>query len=74
MIEIKYCSVWNYLPEALRVRDQLSTLGHPDIRLVKGEGGIFEILANNKLIYSKTSTGRFPSTEEINGLNILFNK
>ena len=36
-----------------------------NIELVKGDGGIFEIRADGKVIYSKQSTGRFPKENEV---------
>ncbi|MBN2008899.1 Rdx family protein [candidate division KSB1 bacterium] len=35
------------------------------VSLIRGSGGIFEILMDNKLIYSKARTGRFPNAGEI---------
>ncbi len=69
MVEIKYCGIWNYQPEALRVRDQLSSLGHEDIKLLEGSGGIFEIRIDGKTVFSKVknSCGGFPTSEEIIG-------
>ena len=34
-------------------------------RLIKGEGGVFEVVVDGRLIYSKKQTGRFPEHEEI---------
>ena len=36
-----------------------------DAELVPGKGGIFEVVANGKLIYSKKSNGRFPNPGEV---------
>ncbi len=33
--------------------------------LIKGGGGIFDVAADGKLVYSKHETGRFPEPEEI---------
>ncbi|MBM3970400.1 MAG: SelT/SelW/SelH family protein [Planctomycetes bacterium] len=33
--------------------------------LIPGGGGIFEIVADGKLIYSKHQTGRFPTHDEV---------
>jgi selT/selW/selH-like putative selenoprotein len=32
---------------------------------VKGERGVFDVLVDGKLIYSKHATGRFPDDSEI---------
>jgi selenoprotein W-related protein len=36
-----------------------------DARLVKGSGGIFDIVADGKKVFSKHETGRFPEPDEI---------
>lgn len=33
--------------------------------LIPGGGGIFDVKVDDRLIYSKHKTGRFPETEEI---------
>ena len=33
--------------------------------LIKGAGGVFEVTADNDLIFSKRATGRFPEEDEI---------
>ena len=36
--------------------------------LIKGGGGVFDVTLDDKVIYSKHDTGRFPTDEEIVGL------
>lgn len=36
-----------------------------EVELIKSKGGAFEIRHDDKLVYSKLETGRFPSHEEI---------
>ena len=36
-----------------------------DAQLVKGRGGVFDVVVNGQLIYSKKMTGRFPDDDEI---------
>jgi len=36
--------------------------------LIKGRDGAFEIVVDDQLIYSKTATGRFPDTGEVEEL------
>lgn len=36
-----------------------------EIKLLPKGGGIFEVTVNDKLIYSKKETGRFPEKNEI---------
>lgn len=33
--------------------------------LIKGRGGIFDVVADGKLVYSKHATGRFPEESEV---------
>lgn len=37
-------------------------------KLIQGDNGIFDVVLDGKLIYSKKQTGRFPSYREIPGL------
>jgi predicted Rdx family selenoprotein len=39
-----------------------------DAKLIKGDGGIFDVKANGKLIYTKSKTHRFPEDGEITRL------
>jgi len=34
-------------------------------RLIPGSGGVFEVKVNDKLVFSKRATGRFPEHDEI---------
>jgi len=36
-----------------------------EAELIKGSGGIFDVVVDGKLIFSKHKTGRFPESEEI---------
>jgi selenoprotein W-related protein len=36
-----------------------------EAELVPGKGGIFDVVVDGKLIYSKHQTGRFPDPDEI---------
>ena len=39
-----------------------------DAKLIKGDGGVFDVRANGKLIYTKEKTFRFPEDGEITRL------
>jgi selT/selW/selH-like putative selenoprotein len=39
-----------------------------NVRLIPGHGGVFEVTLDNKLIYTKSDTGRFPDAGEIAGI------
>jgi selT/selW/selH-like putative selenoprotein len=36
-----------------------------DIELIRGGGGVFDVVANGQLIFSKQKESRFPETSEI---------
>ena len=35
------------------------------VELIKGRGGIFDVVADGKQVYSKHATGRFPEENEV---------
>ena len=44
-VEIFYCGVWNYLPEASRLEEELKgNLENVEIKLNEGSGGIFKVI------------------------------
>ena len=65
-ISIEYCSIWNYLPKASSLESELEQI-YPDaeIKLVSSGGGVFEVMVNGTLIFSKKSLDRFPEKGEI---------
>ena len=34
-------------------------------KLIEGRGGVFEVSAGDKMIFSKKATGRFPEIDEV---------
>ena len=36
-----------------------------EVELIEGDKGIFDVVADNQLIFSKHSEGRFPDEQEI---------
>jgi selenoprotein W-related protein len=38
------------------------------VELIPGHGGVFEVRLDDKLIYTKSDTGRFPDAGEIIGI------
>ena len=58
--------MWNYLPNASSLEDELrSKYDNIDVTLIEGSGGIFDVYFNGKLIFSKKLSKRFPSKGEI---------
>ena len=64
-VSIKYCAVWNYDPQATSLAAALSDELGAETELIKGSNGIFDVVADGNLIYSKHNSGRFPSNDEI---------
>ena len=67
-IYIEFCIKWNYDPEFERVSNIIINK-YPNI-IIKGNDcpprtGSFEVMINNKLMYSKFQTSGFPDKEEI---------
>ena len=67
-VSIEYCMEWNYEPRALSLRDELSNRFNIQSELIQSGGGVFEIIRNDELIFSKKQSGRFPRDGEIASL------
>ena len=64
-IFITYCADWNYLPDATGLAAAISEEFGTKPELFPGSDGIFDVVADGKLIFSKHEVGRFPLHEEI---------
>jgi len=67
-IEIKYCAQCKWLLRSTWMAQELLTTFDGDINelsLVPGIGGIFEIIANDTVIWSRKEQGRFPDIKEL---------
>jgi len=67
-IEIKYCAQCKWLLRSTWMAQELLTTFDGDITelsLVPGIGGIFEIIANDTVIWSRKEQGRFPDIKEL---------
>ena len=49
------------------MRDELSSLGHKEVTLTEGSGGVFDIYINGIKVFSKekNSCGGFPTSEDL---------
>ena len=67
-IYIEYCEKWNYGPEFERVSNIIKQKDK-NIKVIGNNipprSGAFEVIINNKLVYSKFSTNSFPDKDEI---------
>lgn len=67
-IEIVYCTQCRWLLRAAWMAQELLTTFENEVgevALVPGTGGIFEIRANDALIWSRTQKRRFPEITEL---------
>lgn len=68
-LHVEYCERWNYRPQFEQLAQSLKNefsdievLGNKD---GKFRVGSFEITKNDKVIFSKLETDRFPADEEV---------
>ena len=70
-IHIEYCEKWNYGPEFDRVSEIIKKYV-PNCKIKGNENyprsGSFEITIDNKLVYSKFETNKFPNEEQIKNI------
>lgn len=74
-ITITYCVPCDYSDHALMVTHELIKNFQHDIKnltLLTGSKGIFEVKANDEIIFSKKELGRFPESGEL--VNLLTEK
>lgn len=57
--------MWNYEPNAAGLAEELRKEFNVEANLVPGRGGIFDVIVDDKLVYSKAKTGRFPEPGEV---------
>ena len=68
-IAIEYCNIWNYFPRASSLEAELkSKFSNLKTELISSGGGVFEVVLDGKLIFSKKSLDRFPEKDEIEKL------
>jgi selenoprotein W-related protein len=53
------------LPQASSLAAKIKREFGINAELIKGGGGVFDVKADGKLIYSKHETGRFPENQEV---------
>ena len=65
-LSIEYCSAWNYLPQASSLESEIKQeFPNTEITLIPSGGGVFEIVLDGQLIFSKKALNRFPEKGEI---------
>ncbi len=64
-IKINYCSVWNYEPRAAGLAEKIKDELGITAQLIPGSNGVYDIVVDSNLIYSKHQTKQFPDNDEI---------
>ena len=70
-VEIRYCTQCRWLMRATWIAQELLTTFEAEIGqlvLVPGTSGVFDVLANDVLIWSRKDRGRFPELKELKQL------
>ncbi len=67
ILSIEYCSAWGYLGRAVALTRSVLNEHKNDISqltLIPSSGGVFEIILNEELVFSKKELERFPEKHE----------
>lgn len=70
-VEIKYCTQCRWLMRAAWMAQELLTTFETELRevaLVPGKGGIFDVIVDDELLWSREEKGRFPDIKELKQL------
>ena len=70
-VEIKYCTQCRWLLRAAWMAQELLTTFDEELSeltLKPGTGGVFEVRANDELVWSRKAEGRFPEITELKQL------
>ena len=64
-ISITYCAQWNYKPRAVSLAAKIKLALGTEPEIIPEGGGIFDVVVEDELIYSKFKTGSFPDEEQL---------
>ncbi len=64
-IDIHYGTDCNYKPNAASMADELREAFGVKAKLVGGHSGIFDVIVDGELVFSKHEAGRFPNPGEV---------
>lgn len=67
-ISIEYCTKWNYEPRASSLGEELKKKFDADIELIASTGGVYDVVVDGGLLFSKKKLKRFPEDGEIEQL------
>ena len=64
-IKIYYCAPWNFTSYAAGLAEELNKTSGFQAVIIEGSKGIFDVVADGKLVFSRSETGRLPEPGEI---------
>ncbi len=67
-IEIVYCTGCRWMLRAAWMAQEVLTTFEKEVgevALAPGQGGVFEVWANDELVWSRAAEGRFPEIKEL---------
>ena len=64
-VSITYCAQWNYKPRAVSLAAKIKEALGTEPKIIPEGGGIFDIMVEKELVYSKFKTGSFPDEEKL---------
>ena len=67
-IHIEYCEKWNYHPDFVRVTkliEKYSNTSNIKSNTSPPRSGAFEVIINQKLVFSKLKTKKFPTSDDV---------
>jgi selT/selW/selH-like putative selenoprotein len=64
-IRIEYCGACGYRRRAEAVAASVTGATGLPCHLIESTGGAFEVFRGDRLVFSKTSSGRFPEEREL---------
>jgi len=68
-ITIEYCTSWGYDKRAASLAEELrAELPNAAVELIASSGGVFEVVVDGRLVFSKKALGRFPEPGEVQRL------
>ena len=62
---IEYCTMWGYEDRAASLATLLKKHCKAEVELIKSSGGVFEVVVDGELVYSKKATGDFPDEAQL---------
>ena len=65
MFIIKYCTAWNYYPQAVSLSAQINSHIMDTCQIESGENGQFDSFLNGELFLSKKHMGKFFDIEDV---------